>query len=113
VVVDEGEEGVGEKGILTTGDTEMMLDVGGSLSDVEGCEMVADSDALAEGFVGGKAELVGEIRLAEEDEGEQGGGIHLIVEQEAELVEEVVREKVSLVDDEESEAALERVVADK
>ena len=36
--MDEGQEGVGEKGILTTGDTEMMLDVGGSLLDVEGFE---------------------------------------------------------------------------
>jgi hypothetical protein len=106
VVVDEGEEGVGEKGILTTGDTEMMLDVGSSLGNVEGCEMVADGDALAESFIGSKAEPVSEVRLAEEDEGEQGGGIHLVVEQEAELVEEVVREKVSLVDNEESEAAL-------
>jgi len=49
---------------------------------------------------------VGQVGLAEEDEREQGGGIHLVVEQEAELVEEVVREKVSLVDDEEGEAAL-------
>jgi hypothetical protein len=106
VVVDEGKKAVGENRVLTTGDTEVVLDVGGGLLEVKGFEVVADGDALAESLVGGEAELVGQVRLAEEDEGEQGDGIHLVVEQEAELIEEVVREKVSFVDDEKSEAAL-------
>ena len=87
VVVGECEEAIGENRVLTIGDAEMVFDVGGGLSEVEGLEMVADGDALAEGFVGGKAELVSQAGLAEEDESEQGSGIHLVVEQEAELVE--------------------------
>jgi hypothetical protein len=106
VVVGECKKAIGENRILTIGDAKMVFDVGGSLSEVEGFEMVADGDALVEGFVGGKAELVSQGGLAEEDESEQGSGIHFVVEQEAELVEQVMREKVSLVDDEESKAAL-------
>jgi hypothetical protein len=44
--------------------------------------------------------------LAEKDEGEKRDRVHLIVEQEAELVEDVVRKQVSFVDDEEDGAAL-------
>jgi len=106
VIVDEGQEAIGENGVPPTGDAEMMLDVGGSLLEVEGFEVVADGDALVEGLEGGKAKLVGQVRLAEKDEGEQGGGIHLVVEQKTELVEDVVREQVRFVDDEEDRAAL-------
>jgi hypothetical protein len=119
MVVDESKETIGEDGVAatwllgpirgcftnsTTGDTKMVFDVGGGLFEVEGFKMVANGDTLIEGFVGGETELEGQVRLAEEDEGEQGGGIHLVVEQKAKLVEEVVREQVSLVDDEEDEA---------
>ena len=106
VIVDGGEEGVGEEGVVATGDAEMVFDVGGGLLEVEGFEVVTDGDALVEGLKGSEAELVGEVGLAKEDEGKQGSGIHIIVEQEAELIEEVRGKQVSLVDDEEGEAAL-------
>ena len=80
VIVDGGEEGVGEEGVLATGDAEMVLDVGGGLLEVEGFEVVTDGDALMEGLKGSEAELVGEVRLAKEDEGKQGSGIHIVVE---------------------------------
>jgi hypothetical protein len=41
-----------------------------------------------EGFVRSEAELVSQVGLAEEDEGDQRSGIHLVVEQEAQLVKE-------------------------
>jgi hypothetical protein len=114
VVVDEGEESIREDGLLTAGDAEVVFDVGGSLLEVEGVEVKADGDALVEGFEGSESQLVRQVGLAEKDEGEEGGRIHLVVEQEAELVEDVVREQVSFVDDEEDGAALagqvERVV---
>jgi hypothetical protein len=105
VIVDGGEEGVGEEGVLATGDAEMVFDVGGGLLEVEGFEVVTDGDALVEGLKGSEAEFVGEVGLAKEDEGKQGSGIHIVVEQEAELIEEVRGKEMSLVDDEEGEAA--------
>jgi hypothetical protein len=89
VIVDGGEEGVGEERFVATGDAEMVLDVGGGLFKVEGIEVVADGDALVEGLKGSEAELVGEVGLAKEDEGKQGSGIHIVVEEETELIEEV------------------------
>lgn len=106
VVVNEGKEGVGENRLLTACDDEMVLDVGGGLLEVEGVKVVADGDALAEGLKGSEAQLVGPVGLAEENKGEQGGRIHVVVEQKAELVEDVVREKVCFVNDEENGTAL-------
>jgi hypothetical protein len=106
VIVDATDETVAKDLVLTTSDAEAVLDVTGGLLEVEGAEMITDSDALVESLVGSEAQLLGQVGLAEQDEGEQGGGVHLVVEQEAELVEEVVREQVSLVDDEESKATL-------
>jgi hypothetical protein len=104
VIVDGGEEGVGEERFVATGDAEMVLDVGGGLFEVEGFEVVTDGDALVEGFKGSEAEFVGQVGLAKEDESKGGSGIHIVVEQEAELIEEVRGKEMSLVDDEEGEA---------
>jgi hypothetical protein len=106
VVVDAADEAVAEDLGLGIGDAEVMLDVSGGLFEVEGAQVVADGDALAEGFEGGETELVGEVGLAEEDEGEERSGIHGVVEEETELVEELWGEQVGFVDDEEDEAAL-------
>jgi hypothetical protein len=84
----------------------VVLDVSGGLFQVEGSEVVADGDALVEGFVGRKAEFVSQVGLAEEDEGQRGSGIHVVVEQEAELIQEVRGEEMCFVDDEEDVAAL-------
>jgi hypothetical protein len=81
----------------------MVFDVPGCFFQVEGSEVVADGDALVESFIRSEAELVSQVRLPEEDQGQGGGRIHLVVEQEAELVKEFRGEKMSLVDDEEDE----------
>jgi hypothetical protein len=44
-----------------------------------------------EGLEGSEAEPVGEVGLAKEDEGKERSRIHVVVEQEAELIEEVRR----------------------
>ena len=89
VIIDTTDETVAKDLVLAANDAEMVLDVTGGFLEVEGAEMVTNGDALVESLVGGKAQLVGQVGLTEEDEGEQGGGIHLVVEQEAELVEEL------------------------
>ena len=106
VVVDAADEAVAEDLGLGIGDAEVMLDVSGGLFEVEGTQMVADGDALVEGFEGGETEFVGEVGLAEEDEGEERSGVHIVVEEKTELVEELRREEMGFVDDEEDEAAL-------
>jgi hypothetical protein len=83
-----------------------VLDIPSGLFQVEGSEVVADGDTLVEGFVRCKAELVSQVGLSEEDEGQGRSGIHVVVEQEAELVQEVGGEEMGFVDDEEDVAAL-------
>jgi hypothetical protein len=81
-----------------------MFDISGGLFKVERGERVADGEALIEGLVGGEAEFSGEVRLADEDESEERSGVEVVVEEEAELVEEFGREEMSFVNNEEGEA---------
>jgi RNase P/RNase MRP subunit p29 len=106
VVVDATEEAVAKELSLVARDAHVMLDVPSGFFQVEGSEVVADGDALVEGFVGSEAELVGQVGLAEEDEGDQRSRIHLVVEQEAQLVKEFRGQEVRFVDDEQDVAAL-------
>jgi hypothetical protein len=106
VVVGTAEEAVAKELALEARDAHVVLDVPGGLFQVKGSEVVADGDALVEGFVGGKAELVGQVGLAEEDEGDQRSRIHLVIEQEAQLVKEFRWQEVRFVDDEQDVAAL-------
>jgi hypothetical protein len=48
---------------------------------------------------------VGQVGLTEQDEGDKGGGVHLLVEEEAELIEDLGGEEMAFVDDEEDIAA--------
>jgi hypothetical protein len=105
VVVDPADETVAEELALEPSDAQVVLDVPGSLFEVERAEVVTDSDTLVKRFVRGKAEFVGQVRLTEEDEGEGRKRIHLVVEQETELVKEQRGEQVGLVDDEKDGAA--------
>jgi len=58
VVVDAAEETVAKELPLVASDAHVVLNVPGGLFEVKGSEVVADGDALVEGFVGSKAELV-------------------------------------------------------
>jgi len=49
----------------------VVFDIACGFFEIKGFEMKADGDALVEGFVGSEAELVSEVRLAEEDERDQ------------------------------------------
>ena len=70
VVVDSGDETVAEERVAEANDAQMMLDVSGGLFQVEGGEVIADGDALVKRLVGGEAELVDQVGLTEQDEGE-------------------------------------------
>ena len=89
VIVNSAHKAVAEERALAVSDAEVVFDVPGCFLQVEGFEMVADGDALVEGFIGSKTKLVSQVRLAEKDEGERRSGIHLVIEQEAELVKEL------------------------
>ena len=100
------DESVTEELVLIAGDAQVMFDVGGGFLEVERAEIVANGEALVEGLKGGEAEQMGQVGLAEEDEGEGGGGVEVVVEQETELVEDVVGQAVGFVEDEQGVTAL-------
>jgi hypothetical protein len=54
VVVDTADEAIAKDLGLGIADAEMMLDVSGGLFEIEGTQVVADGDALAEGFEEGR-----------------------------------------------------------
>ena len=89
VVVDAAEKAIAEELALILGDAEVVLDVASGLLQVEGFEVKTDGDALMEGLVGGKTEFVGQVGLTKKDEGDEGSRVHVVVEQEAELVEQL------------------------
>jgi len=98
-LVGGGDEGVGEGAAVEADDAQVVFDVGGGFLQVEGLDVVADVDTLVEGFEALELEEVAQVGLAEEDEGEGGGGIHVGIEPETEFVEQAVAEEVGLVDD--------------
>lgn len=100
-----GDETVAKELTLITGHAQMVFDVGGGFLKVERGELITNGKALVEGEVRGEGEFVGQVGLAQEDEGELGGGVEIFVEQETELVEDVGRQLVSLIEDKEEEAA--------
>jgi hypothetical protein len=94
------EKTIAEDSSLAAGDEELVLDVADGGLQVERREVKRDANALAEGVEGSKTEFVGQVRLAQEDEHETGGGVHVGVEQKTKLIEEVRRELVCLINDE-------------
>jgi hypothetical protein len=105
VIVDATDKTIAKDLSLGTGDPEMVFDVASSFFEIEGREVETNGDALVEGLEGGETKLVGKIRLAEQNEGDEGSGIHIIIEQKTELLEDVGREQMSFVDDEQNAAS--------
>ena len=104
MIVDATDKAVAKDLSLRPGDAEMVFDVASGLFEVEGMDVKTNGDALVERLEGRETELVGEIGLAEQDEGDEGSGIHIVIEQESELLEDVGREQMSFVDDEQNAA---------
>ena len=89
VIKEGGDKGVTEKLALKASDAEMMFDIGGGFFKIERPEVVTDGQALVKGPEGGKAQLVGQVGLTEQDQGQLGGGVEVVIEQKAELVKEI------------------------
>ena len=105
VVKEVGDETVAKELTLIAGHAQMVFDVGGGFLKVERGELIPNGEALVEGEVRGEGEFVSQVGLAQEDEGELGGRVEILIEQETELVEDVRGQLVSLIEDEEEEAA--------
>jgi len=83
VIVNASQESITEDSALASSNAQVVFGIACGFFQVKGFEVEADGDALVESFVGCEAELVGQVRLAKEDEGDQGSGVHVVVEQEA------------------------------
>ena len=105
VLKEASNETVAEELTLITGHAQMMFDVGGGFLKVERGKLITNGETLVEGEVRGEGEFVSQVGLAQEDEGELGGRVEILIEQETELVEDVRGQLVSLIEDEEEEAA--------
>jgi len=99
------DESIRERAALHANRPQVMFDVGGRLSQVEGLDMIADLDALVEGFEALEMEGVAQFGLADKNEGEGRSGVHVGVEPEAQFVQQAVAEQVSFVDDDQGATA--------
>ena len=89
MIVDTAHETIAEKRALKAHHAQVMLDVASGFLQIEWRDLVANGDALVERLVGGEAELVGQGGLTEQDEGDERSGIHLLIEQETKLIEDL------------------------
>ena len=99
------DESIRERAALHANRPQVMFDVGGRLSQVEGWDVIADLDALVEGFEALEMEGVAQFGLADKNEGEGRSGVHVGVEPEAQFVQQAVAEQVSFVDDDQGATA--------
>jgi hypothetical protein len=107
VIINAGKGIIGEKRpALVARELDVVVDVGNGLGKVEGREMEGGGEALEERLVRRHAQGAAQLRLANEEESAEGLGVHVGREKQAELLEGGVREKLSLVEDEEGGAVL-------
>jgi hypothetical protein len=106
VIEDAAQRVVAEElAALKAGDPDVVLDISNGVLQVEGLEMVADGQALVEGLVAGQAQGVAQDGLADQEQRGQGMAVHLVRQQQAELLKGISRQQVGLVDDQQGEAA--------
>ncbi len=67
--------------------------------------MASHDDALAEGLVGGHGEALSQFGVAGEEEAQAVVGVHAVVGEQAEFLEQVAGEEMGLVDDQDRELA--------
>ena len=85
---------------LGAGEAEAMREIAGELLAGERGHVIADDDALGERLVDRHGEAPPEFGLAEQEQAEARLGIHLIVGEQAEILEDIGAEVVRFVDDE-------------
>ena len=85
---------------LGGGEAQALREIAGEFVARQRGHVVADDDALGERLVDGHGEPAPEFGLAEQEQTEPGLGIHLVVRQEAEILEDIGAQVVRFVDDE-------------
>ena len=80
-------------------------EVGGELVAPERGQVVAHDDALIECLVDGHGESAPQLGLSEQEQAEAVLGVHLVVGEKAQVLEDVGAQVVGLVDDEDRAAA--------
>src|SRR5581483_3495946 len=82
-LVDQGCGVVGEQGVGASGQGQVVAQVGGGLGEGHAGHVVADGDALVEGGELAELEAAAQGGLADEQGGERGGGVHVVVGEHA------------------------------
>ena len=90
---------------LGAGEAEAMREIAGELLAGERGHVIADDDALRERLVHGHGEAPTQFGLAEQEQAQARLGIHLIVGEQAEILEDIGAEVVRFVDDEDGPGA--------
>jgi hypothetical protein len=85
---------------LGAGQAEAMRDIAGQLVSGERGHVVADDDALRERLMDGHGEAPAQFGVAQEDEAEAVLGIHLVVGEEPQILQDIGPEVVRFVDHE-------------
>src|SRR5258708_7109398 len=104
-LVDQGGGVVGVEGVGPAGEGEVVAQVAGGFLQGHAGHVVADGDALVEGGEDTELDFPPEGGLADEQAGEQGGGVHVVVGEHADAFQLVVFEQVGFVDDQDGGAA--------
>ena len=103
----EDREGVHGEDVLGGPDArEASADVVGGVVGEEAAEGEAVMDAGVEGTISSELEPVFEIGQPDEDEGEQGLLIPLVIEENVQVIERVLMEEMGLVEEEDGADAL-------
>src|SRR6266702_6337135 len=98
-LVDLGDGVVAEQVTVAAGELQVVADVGGGLLSGHAGHLVADGDPLVQGCEHAELDHSPEGGLAQQDGGERGLAVHVVVGEHADGFQLVVVEEVGLVDD--------------
>ena len=98
---------IGEErtGVVTSG-PDVMPDVAERLGQIERAEVIADGQALVEGFMDREVKRAMQRGMADQDDGGQGLAVHLVREQESQGFEQGGFKQMRFIQDHERQAAL-------
>ena len=100
VVEDFGDHLIGEEGIGSAGDGQVMLDIRFDFILLQARHLRPQDQALTEGFEGFEVEEFSELRLCQQDQEHRRMGVDAEVGKQAELFEGRRLEQVRIIDDE-------------
>src|SRR6202034_1695421 len=103
--VDLGDGVVGEQVLSAAGELQVVADVAAGFLGRHAVHVVADGDPLVEGGQDAELDHAAQGGLAEQDGGERGLAVHVVVGEHADRFELGVVEQVGLVDEQDGGAA--------